>query len=201
MRIGGIMSEERNVLVVTSSPRAGSNSTELALRLARGCREAGAEVDTVDIGRLPVGPCKACDWCHQHAGSGCTLKDGMQEVYPKIRKADTLVLATPIYCFTMSAQLKIFLDRLYALMAEAELPGGYSFQGRKLALCITYGDCDVFQSGGINAIRAVQDLCKYLGVEYVGAVYGTANAAGEIVSNGALLEEAFTFGKSLVQRS
>ncbi len=194
------MSTFKNVLVVTTSPRAGGNSTELALRVAQGCREEGAEVVTVDFGKLKVGPCLACDWCHEsdNVGAGCLQQDDMQPLYGMLRKADTLVMATPVYCFTMSAQLKIFVDRLYALMSESELPGGFSFKGKRVALVLTYGDDDVFKSGGVNAIRAIEDLCRYLGAEFVGAVYGTANKPGEIVANGALLQQAVDFGKGLV---
>lgn len=197
------MSKVRNVLVVTSSPRQGGNSTELAARIAMGCREAGANVETIDVSRLKIDPCLACDWCHtpDNVGEGCLKDDDMASVYASVRRSQALVLATPVYMFTMTAQLKLFLDRLYAIMSEGDLVGGYSFKGVKVALAMTYGDEDVYKSGGVNALRAVEDLCNYLGAQFVGAVYGTAEKPGDIVANGALLEKAFELGKVLASEA
>ncbi len=195
------MAQVKSVLVLTSSPRPASNSTELAQRVALGCREAGAEVKTFHLAKMAVYPCEACDWCHDNVGQACTIDDDMKDVYPLLREADAIVLATPVYCFTMSAQLKLLLDRLYALMGESSADGASIFAGKKVALCLTFGDKDVLVSGGVNAIRAVEDLAKYLKMDYVGSIYGTANKPGEIVSNGELLDYAFQFGLQLAQAS
>ena len=65
-------------------------------------------------------------------------------------------------------------------------------------MILTYGDEDVFASGGINALRSFQDICAFVKANLVGAVYGSADKAGDVKTNGKLLEKAFDLGKKLV---
>ena len=120
----------------------------------------------------------------------------MQEIYPKLIKADAWVIASPVYWFTMSAQTKIFMDRCYALTAYAENP----FAGKRIAIAMSYGDADPVRSGCVNALRTFQDAFRYTGSKIAGMVYGSATEAGEIANNRALMREAEELGKRLVSR-
>ena len=184
------------VLVLLGSPRLKGNSATLAQRIATGAEAAGAQVETIFLHGLKINPCQSCYSCQRRDSSGCAIADEMQTLYPKIIASDALVLASPVFWFTMSAQMKIFLDRCFALVAHAQLP----FVGKRIAIAMTYGDTDPFTSGCINALRTFQDIFRYVGAEIIGMVYGSAMKAGEIEANTALLENARALGEKLVPR-
>jgi len=184
----------KRVVVLLGSPKKRGNSAVLAERIAAGARAAGAEVETFYIQGMDVRPCTACEGCHQPESTGCVIDDDMRSLYPALRKADALVLATPIYWFTMSAQLKTALDRCYALMGQA----GHAFKGRRVALAMAYGGDDPFDSGCVNAIRTFQDAFRFVGAEIVGMVYGCGGTAGGVRVNKALMAEATDLGRRLV---
>jgi multimeric flavodoxin WrbA len=186
----------KQVLVILGSPRRKGNSSTLAAQISRGAKSAGAEVETVFLHALKISPCRGCDTCKKQDSKGCAIKDDMQEIYPKLTKADAWVIASPVYWFTMSAQTKIFMDRCYALTAYAENP----FVGKRIAIAMSYGDADPFGSGCVNALRTFQDAYRYAGSKIVGMVYGSAIEAGEIADNKALMREAEELGKRLVTR-
>ena len=188
--------EKKQVLVILGSPRRMGNSAALAARISRGAESAGAEVENLFLQDLEISPCRGCDTCQQHDSQGCAIKDDMQEIYPKLIRADAWVIASPVYWFTMSAQTKIFMDRCYALPAYADNP----FVGKLVAIAMSYGDVDPVKSGCVNALRTFQDAFRYTGSKIVGMVYGSAMEAGEIKNNKALMREAEELGKLLVRR-
>ena len=184
----------KQVLVILGSPRRMGNSAALAARISRGAESAGAEVENLFLQDLEISPCRGCDTCQQHESKGCAIKDDMQEIYPKLIRADAWVIASPVYWFTMSSQTKIFMDRCYALPAYAENP----FVGKLVAIAMSYGDVDPVKSGCVNALRTFQDAFSYTRSKIVGMVYGSAETAGEIENNGALMREAEELGRQLV---
>jgi len=184
----------KRVLILASSPRKNSNSTILALKAAEGVRAEGGEADVVEIGHLKIAPCNACDSCLAKPEAGCVIKDDMQPLYAKIRAAQGIIFATPVYWFNMSAQMKLVIDRAYAIQDKEY----FAFTGKDVGVILTYGDVDVFASGGVNALRSFQDICAFAKANLVGTVYGTANKAGEVQTNEELLQKAFDLGKKLV---
>jgi multimeric flavodoxin WrbA len=120
----------------------------------------------------------------------------MQAVYPKLWEADALVIASPIYWFTVSAQTKLFMDRCYALI-DAD---GWALRGKDVGIVLVYGDSDPFNSGAINAIRTFQDGFRYVGARIAGIVYGSANDAGEIRTNETVMRQARELGERLASR-
>ena len=184
----------KRVLILASSPRKNSNSTILALKAAEGVRAEGGEADVVEIGHLKIAPCNACDSCLAKPEAGCVIKDDMQPLYAKIRAAQGIIFATPVYWFNMSAQMKLVIDRAYAIQDKEY----FAFTGKDVGVILTYGDVDVFASGGVNALRSFQDICAFAKANLVGTVYGTANKAGEVQTNEELLQKAYDLGKKLV---
>jgi len=182
------------VLVILGSPRRTGNSSTLAARISRGAKSSGAELETLFLQDLKISPCRACDTCQEHDSKGCAIEDDMQEIYPKLIKADAWIIASPVYWFTMSAQTKIFIDRCYALPAYAKNP----FAGKRIAIAMSYGDVDPVKSGCVNALRTFQDAFSYTKSKIVGMVYGSAMKAGEIKNNKTLMREAEELGKRLV---
>ncbi len=189
-----VMTDANKALVILGSPRKKGNSAILASHIARGAKRAGATVETVFLHGLNIAPCNSCYACQKVKSRGCAIKDAMQEVYPKLLAAEAWVIASPVYWFTMSAQMKIFMDRCFALPAYAKKP----FAGKRIAIAMSYGDADPFGSGCVNALRTFQDAFKYTGATIVGMVYGSAYGEGEIRANEALLKSADQLGKELV---
>ncbi len=185
--------EGKKILVFMGSPRKNGNSAILAREAIAGAKEGGARVESFYLHGMKIGPCSACDACRRKKQKGCILKDDMAPLYSKIRQADAIVIATPIYWFTVSAQTKLFMDRWYALGGEE----GYGLKGKKFGLILTYADEDPFRSGAVNALRTFQDAIGFVGAEIAGMVYGSAWKAGEIKKNKGLLKKAYRLGKDL----
>jgi len=179
------------VLVLKGSPRESGNSNTLAGQVERGAREAGAEVDSLMLHHMDIRPCDACDVC-QETGV-CIVKDDMQKIYPLLEKANAILIASPIYWFTISAQAKLCIDRWYAL----ETPQGNALRGKQIGIVLTYGDTNLYTSGGINAIHTFESMFRYIGAEIVGMVYGTANQIGDAEKQPELMEHAYKLGQKL----
>jgi multimeric flavodoxin WrbA len=187
------MKKAKKVLILLGSPRRKGNSAILAEAIARGAKAAGASVETVFLQPLEIAPCKACYACQRPKSKGCAIDDDMQPIYRKMLEAEAWVIASPVYWFTMSAQIKLWMDRCLAFGAYAKDP----FEGKRIAVAMSYGGEDPFDSGCVNALRTFQDAYRYVGAEIVGMVYGSAMEPGDIRANKALLKEAKELGKKL----
>ncbi|MBM4372030.1 MAG: flavodoxin family protein [Deltaproteobacteria bacterium] len=188
------------VLVLRGSPRKKGNSGHLADAAAAGAREAGAEVEDVLLHALDIGPCAACGHCHRakHAGR-CRIDDDMQGLYPKLRAADALILASPIYWFTVSAQTKLLMDRCYALMGDKDPEGRSPLAGKRVGILLTYAEPDPLFSGVANAVRTFQDMFGYIGAPIVDIVHAAAEEAGDIATNPEALRRARELGRALAK--
>ena len=185
--------KHKKVLVIMGSPRARSNSTILAEEAAKGAKKAGATVEAYRLAKMNIGPCLACEGCRKPGADGCVRKDDIKLLHAKLRATDALLIASPVYWFTMGAQVKMFMDRLYAFGAEGYKP----LKGKRIGIILTYGDADPFLSGAVNAIRSFQDAFAYIGAPIKGMVYGSADKPGEVLANASLLKEADALGRKL----
>ncbi len=186
---------ESKILALFGSPRKKGNSTVLANQIILGAESRGAEVETVYLHGLNIKPCQGCYACQAEDSKGCVIDDDMQDVYSKVAKADALIIASPVYWFTMSAQTKIFMDRCIALYSENNEES--RLYGKKIAIAMTYGDKDAFSSGCVNALRTFQDIYNFVGSDITGIVHGSAEEPGEIADNAELMQDAQTLGKEL----
>lgn len=99
----------KKVLILSASPRKGGNSDLLCDQFAKGAEEAGHQVEKIRVQEKKIAPCLACYGCR---GTGvCVQKDDMAEILDKMVEADVLVLATPVYFYSMDGQLKTLIDR------------------------------------------------------------------------------------------
>lgn len=184
----------KKVLVLLGSPRKKGNSAILAERIAGGAKSVGAKVETLYMHGMKIAPCKACFACQKPKSKGCSIDDDMQAVFKKLLAADAWVIASPVYWFNVSAQTKLWMDRCFALPAYDKNP----FAGKRIAIAMSYGANDPFDSGCVNAFRMFQDAYGYVKAEIVGMVYGSAMDAGDIIRHESLLQEAEELGKQLV---
>ena len=115
------------VLGVVGSPRKGRNTARLVEQVLEGARSAGAETEAVYLGELDIKPCLACNDCKKTGR--CSQMDDMEGIYESIERARGLVLGTPVYFDHISAQTKLFIDRLYCYvntdLGMANFPPGY----------------------------------------------------------------------------
>jgi len=182
------------ILLVQGSPRKNGNSIALAEQILKGAESVGAIAEKIYLHDKDISPCQACYACQQPDSNGCAIDDEMQPIYKKLIDADCWIIASPVYWFTMSAQTKLFMDRcFFALLGYKK----EAFAGKRIAIAMSYGDTDAFNSGCVNALRTFQDAFRYVGANIVGMVYGSAEEPGEIKSNQPLMDQAEALGKKL----
>ena len=120
---------KKKVLIISSSARKGGNSDTLCDAYAEGAREAGHEVEKVRLAQLRIEPCLGCYAC-ERTGK-CAQQDDMAALLPKLREADVVVLASPVYFYTLCGRLKNFIDRTLPLYPYE------GFAGKKWQLIIS----------------------------------------------------------------
>lgn len=103
----------KKVVIISATPRRGGNSEILCAEFLRGATEAGQDAEIISLRDQAIGYCTACDACQRNGGR-CVLPDDMAVLLEKLIAADVIVLATPVYFYTMNAQLKTVIDRCYA---------------------------------------------------------------------------------------
>ena len=176
----------KSILAVVSSPRKGGNSEILVDEFLNGARESGNEIRKLCLREKKISPCIACEVCLRNGGN-CVQKDDMAEILEQIDKADVIVLSTPVYYYSISAQLKIMIDRTLA--------GGGKIKNKEFYFITTAAD-------GAHAMECtMNDMQGYVncipGSTVKGKVYGSAFGIGEIKSKGQkALKEAFEYGKN-----
>lgn len=185
------------VLIINSSFRKKSNSSLLSAQVASGARDKGHTVQTIDISRMQIKPCRGCMSCLKPESASCVIQDDMQPLYEHVKQADVLVFVSPIYWFNICGQLKQFFDRCFAVAAKIDPNGLSPFASKKIATVLVYGAEDPFDSGAVNAIRSFQDSCLYTKAEWGGALYGSAMDDGAINQNSELIAKARLFGAAL----
>lgn len=117
-----------NIIVLSCSPRKGGNTDLLVDAFVKGA-EKNNNVEVVSVADYKVNPCIGCNSCFDREGHDCFQQDDMQVVYDKLKCADVIVVASPVYFYGVSAQLKAIIDRLHTPMRN-------DFKVKKLALIL-----------------------------------------------------------------
>ncbi|WP_371361986.1 hypothetical protein SRRS_32550 [Sporomusa rhizae] len=126
-----------------ASPRNEGNTAWTVNKILEGAKEQGAETQSWYSSDLDIKPCQSCYGCKQ-GDQGCIINDDMQKLYDAIEHADALVLGSPVYMGQMSAQAKIFTDRLFARFSPRFSPyfKEENAAQKKLILVFTQGNPD-----------------------------------------------------------
>ena len=180
------------VLGFVGSPREGGNTEIMVEEILKGASESGAETEIFNLNKLNIKPCQACMHCKSNEGE-CATDDDMQTIYKEIIKSDAFVLGSPIYMWQMSAQAKLFTDRLYAPMGFEE-----KFGKTSSALVFSQGnpDIDSFEAY-INSTKQVFDL---LGYTVKGVLISAGDQSpGDVKNKDDILKKAREIGKDLVK--
>ena len=113
----GMINMAKKILLLSASPRKGGNSDLLCDQFIRGAGEAGNQVEKIFLRDRKINYCTGCGACRKNGGK-CVQKDDMAEVLDKMIAADVIVMATPVYFYTMNAQMKTLIDRTCARYSE-----------------------------------------------------------------------------------
>lgn len=138
-----------NIIGIIASPRKEGNTAWIVNQILEGAEEQGAQTQSFNFSDLDIKPCRGCWECHK-SHEGCVIKDDMQKLNNAIDHANTIVFGSPIYMMQMSAQAKIFIDRMFARFSPRYSPHfeEESAAGKKLILTFNQGnpDSNLFQS-------------------------------------------------------
>jgi multimeric flavodoxin WrbA len=111
------------IIGIIASPHKEGNTAWTVNKILEGAKEQGAETQSWYFSDLDLQPCRGCLGCHNgERDRGCVINDDMQKLYAALAQADALVLGSPIYMGQMSAQAKIFTDRLFAQISPRFSP-------------------------------------------------------------------------------
>lgn len=105
------------VLAISSSPRIGGNSDLICDQFLKGAKESGHEAIKINLAKQKISPCFACDICRGNGGV-CVQKDDMVNVLQQLIDADVILLASPVYFYSICAQMKTMIDRCYPRYTE-----------------------------------------------------------------------------------
>lgn len=129
----------KSIVVVTGSPRQAGNTNILANMFAEEAEKLGMKVTSFDIKSMNISPCHACEGCV--ATKACVVEDDFKLIAEALKSADGIVLASPVYWYTFSTQIKAVVDRFFSLYCAGQL-----FEGKKCALisCCAESDAETF---------------------------------------------------------
>lgn len=176
-----------NIVILVGSMRKNGNTDLLAQAFAEGARKNNS-VEIVSVADYKVNPCIGCNSCFAREGNKCFQNDDMDRVYDKLRVADIVVVASPVYFYGVSAELKAVIDRLHTPMRN-------EFSVKKLALLLV-GAAELPEL--FDAIKLqYQMILHFFHLEDAGMVLVRGvREKGDIEGNAAL-KEAYDLGLSV----
>jgi multimeric flavodoxin WrbA len=180
------------ILGVVGSPRKGGN-TEILMREALNvAHEAGCGTEMFLMSEKQVIPCDACGLCFEEGA--CVVQDDMQELYPMLDSADGIIIGSPVYFGSVSAQTKAIMDRTFALLRRRALKDKVAG-----ALVVTR------RVGAVQARSLIYSFCIAQGMVVAGGAIGYGREIGDVLTgvgggiNMSAFEEARLMGANVVQ--
>lgn len=186
------------VLGLIGSPRESGNTATLVKTILEGATENGAEIKVYYLSKMDLKPCKGCMACNLEGK--CVIDDDMQKLYEEIMSSDAIVLGSPIYMWQMTAQTKIFVDRLITLTcwqpcANPELSRLLKIK-TKLVLAYTYGNPN--PNNFNDYFKYMEGLFSFLGFDVQESIWVSGTIALEDISHRSeIFERAKDLGKKL----
>ena len=155
------------VCIINGSPRRNGNTAELLKPFRERLLQLGAEIDDIFLKDYKVGPCLGCYACQNVSGEyGCVQKDDAEAVWMRAGEADLLVLATPIYSWYCTAEMKALMDRHYGLNKYYGSGQGQLIRRLSVALLTTHGYKDEYANEPFET--GIRRLCKHCHWDYLG---------------------------------
>ncbi|MCX4268606.1 MAG: flavodoxin family protein [Lachnospiraceae bacterium] len=192
----------KRIMVILGGGRVNGNTSQLAEAFMNGAKEAGHQVEMVSLNKLNVNGCIGCNACRY--GKSCVQKDDFNSLVPKIKTADLIVFASPLYFWTVSSKIKAFIERFYCIAEKDENPplGRYEkYPIHDCALLMTSAD-NFFWTFEQAVSYYKFTLINYIGFHNKGMLL--AGGCGETngkpqISKTTHLREAYEFGKAIYE--
>lgn len=177
----------KKILILSSSPRRGGNSDTLCDEFLRGATDAGHTVEKIFLKDKTINYCTGCSICSLH-GKPCPQKDDMPDILDKMLTADVIVMATPVYFYTMCAQMKTLIDRCCGLYTQ--------MTGKEFYFIVTAAENEQTKmERTIDTFQGFLDCLEDATIK--GVIYGLGVwQIGEIKDNVALAE-AYETGRKI----
>ena len=176
-----------SILIISGSPRKGGNTELLAEAFAKGAAKHH-HVEIVSVRDYKVNPCLGCNACFKSEANTCAQKDDMTVIYEKMSQTDMLVIASPVYFYSISAQLKAVIDRFHNPIRD-------TFHIKKMAILLV-GAASLPEL--FDAILTEYNLClKFFDIEDAGKVLVRGVKDKGDINNTDALNEAYTLGLSI----
>jgi multimeric flavodoxin WrbA len=189
-----------SILAIYGSPRRKGNTSLLLKQAVQGAKEQGAEVEEVVLRDLKMAPCLEIYGCKKDGR--CVIKDDFQGVYDSLLACQGIMLASPIFFYTVSAHTKILMDRCQSLWAKRYLVEK-AVRGRgertKKGLFVSVGATGgkrLFE-GTLLTVRYFFDVCDAEFWRYL--LYRSLDFEGDVLKHPEYLQEAYNAGKELAQ--
>lgn len=186
-------------LLLLGSARKNGNTELLLNALCQGIDTSHGQSELIRLPKLDIHPCIGCGSCEKKGI--CVFKDDMQDLYTKIAEADRIIIGSPIYFYSVTAQTKIFIDRCQALWSKKyilkqRISQNPDRRGYLVSVAATSGD-RIFEGARLTARYALDAMdCTYTDDLVVRAM----DKRGAVTTNPAILQQAFDFGTALAQR-
>jgi multimeric flavodoxin WrbA len=184
-----------NVLGIYGSPRKGGNTDRLLDEALRGAQAAGADISLIRCCDLEINGCIECGECDETGE--CVINDDMQSAYPLLEEADVIILASPVFFYSITAQAKALVDRCQAQWCKRRLEGiTIPSRRRGRGYLIAAG-----ATKGKSLFDGTELVARYffdaLGMTYEGGVFVKGvEQKGDVKNRQDALEEAFELGKT-----
>jgi multimeric flavodoxin WrbA len=188
------------ILAIHGSPRRQGNTSTLLRRAIEGARQAGAEIDELVLRDLKVSPCLEIYGCKETGR--CVIDDDFQMVYDRLLTCDGLILASPIFFYTVSAHTKILMDRCQSLWVKKYWIGKMPYGKRNVARKGLFISAGATKGKKLfdGALLAVRYFFDTLDMELWRALlYRELDFEGDVLEHPAYLEEAHAAGIELCQ--
>lgn len=180
----------KRIVILNGSPRKNGNTAALVKSFTEGAESAGNTVTEFFLGGMEIHGCKGCFGGHSGRECPCVQKDGMDQIYPTVRECAVIVLASPLYYWNMSGQLRTAVDRLFALEeGEENLLRGH---GRASALLMAAAG-DEFD----DVVLYYDHLMEHLKWKKLGHVLAGGNGDVGDIAGKPELQQAYELGKSI----
>ena len=178
------------ITVLIGSPRRNGNTALLAESFEKGARNDN-DVELLRVADYHINPCLGCNACYSGEGHACVQKDDMALIYQRLMQTDTLIIASPVYFYGVSAQLKALIDRLHTPLRN-------DFHIKQLGLILVGAASlpDLFDP----IVTQYRMTCRYFGLEDIGMVLvRDAKDAGDVLA-GDGLRRAYDLGASITRK-
>ncbi len=175
------------IVVLVGSVRKGGNTELLAKAFADGAGK-DHEVELVSMADYDIHPCRGCNYCYSSEGHKCVQQDDMGKIYAMLKRADVVIVASPVYFYGISAQLKALIDRLHTPMRNE-----FTIKSLGLLLVGAAALPDLFDS----ILTQYHMILRFFGLKDVGTVLVRgAREKGDVLS-GDGLKSAYELGRNL----